>query len=130
MRHGGFSFSFALVTQVLVTAFLLVCVARRFRRRVLHLRSPKMGGKDVVKRIRRINKDNKPHEPVYDPELLPAGSIISVDVSTLLVPFVKSNEGSAQLTAIPLQSVTSVQDKLELIYLKKIVFGACQCHAI
>ena len=78
-----------------------------------------MGGKDVAKRIRRINKGKKPNEPVYDPELLPSGSIIAVDVSTVLVPFVKSAEGSAQATSVPVQSVTSVQDKLEVIYLKK-----------
>ena len=29
-----------------------------------------MGGKEVAKRIRRINKGKKIHEPVYDPELL------------------------------------------------------------
>ena len=80
-----------------------------------------MGGKDVAKRIRRINKGKKPHEPVYDPEVLPANSIIAVDISTLLVPFIKSQAGSAQVTSIPVQSATSVQDKLELIYLKKMV---------
>ena len=78
-----------------------------------------MGGKDVAKRIRRINKGKKPHEPVYDPELLPDNSIIAVDVSTSLVPFAKTNEGSAQATSIPQQSVTSVQDRWELIYIKK-----------
>ena len=78
-----------------------------------------MGGKDVAKRIRRINKGSKANEPVYDSELFPDGSIIAVDVSTVLVPFVKSAEGSAQATSVPIQSVTSVQDKLEVIYLKK-----------
>ena len=79
-----------------------------------------MGGKGVVKKIRRINKGKKPHEPVYDPELLPPGSIIAVDISTILVPFVKSNEGAAQANAMPKQSVTSVIDKLEVIYIKKV----------
>ena len=38
-----------------------------------------------------------------------------------MVPFVKSDEGSAQQTTIPTQSVTSVQDTLETIYIKKLV---------
>lgn len=78
-----------------------------------------MGGKGVGAKIRRLNKGKKPHESVFDPDELPEGSIIAVDISTMLVPFVKSDEGAAQQTAMPTQSVTSVQDKLELIYIKK-----------
>ena len=79
-----------------------------------------MGGKDIAKAIRKIHKKTKANEPVFDPELLPAGSIIAVDLSTILVPFVKSDAGAAQSTAIPTQSCTCVQDKLEVMYLKKI----------
>ena len=78
------------------------------------------GGKEVAKAIRRINKGKKPNEPVFDPELLPPESIIAVDLSTWLTPFAKSNEGAAQLTSVPLQSCTSVYDKLDVIYAKKI----------
>ena len=82
--------------------------------------APAPGGKGMAAEIRRINKGKKPHEPVYDPELLPAGSIIAVDISTILVPFVKSNEGAAQSNALPAQSVTSIKDKLEVVLMKKI----------
>ena len=83
-----------------------------------------MGGKNIAKKLRRINKGKKPHEPVYDPDTLPRESIIAADVSTLLVPFVKSNEGAAQSNAMPKQSVTCIQDKLEVIYIKKVApFG-------
>ena len=80
-----------------------------------------MGGKDVAAKIRKINKGGKPHEPVYDPDKLPADSIIVIDVSTMLVPFVKSDEGAAQQTTMPAQSVKSIQDKMETIYLKQVV---------
>ena len=76
-----------------------------------------MGGKGVAAKIRRTKKGKKPHEPVYDPELLPPGSIIAVDVSTMLVHFVKSNEGAVQANAMPTQSVISVVDKMEMIYI-------------
>ena len=76
-----------------------------------------MGGKNIASKLRSINKGKKPHESVYDPEVLPRGSIIAADVSTLLVPFVKSNEGAAQSNAMPRQSVTCIQDKLEVIYI-------------
>ena len=89
-----------------------------------------MGGKGVANKIRRINKGKKPHEPVYDPELLPPGSIIAVDISTILVPFVKSNEGAAQANAMPKQSVTSVIDidKLEVIYIKRLSPSVTNCY--
>ena len=54
-----------------------------------------MGGKGVGAKIRRLNKGKKPHEPVFDPDELPEGSIIAVDISTMLVPFVKSDEGAS-----------------------------------
>ena len=76
-----------------------------------------MGGKDLAKAIRRINKGSKANEPVFDPTLLPAGSIIAVDLSTLLVPYIKSSEGAAQMSAVPVQSCTCIQDKLESMYL-------------
>ena len=55
-----------------------------------------MGGKDVAKAIRRINKGKKRNEPVFDPELLPPGSIMASDLSTVLVPHVKTSAGAAQ----------------------------------
>lgn len=70
--------------------------------------------------IRKLQKGSKPNQPVFDAELLPKGSIIAMDLSTFLVPFVKSQEGAAQTTAVPVQSCTSVQDKLETIFLRKI----------
>ena len=79
-----------------------------------------MGGKDVAAAIRHINKGKKANEPVFDPSKLPPGSIIAVDLSTLLVPYVKTQSGTAQVTAVPLQSCTSIQDKLELMYKKKV----------
>ena len=78
------------------------------------------GGKGICKKIRKINKGKKPHEPVYDPAELPAESIVAVDVSTVLVPFVKSDEGAAQQNAIPKQSATSVMDRMEGLYVKKL----------
>ena len=75
----------------------------------------------MAKAIRRINKAKKPNEPLFDATLLPPESVIAVDLSTWLTPFVKSNEGAAQLTSIPLQSCTSVQDKLEVLYSKKVL---------
>ena len=75
----------------------------------------------MAKAIRRINKGTKPNEPLFDSALLPPESIIAVDLSTWLTPFAKSNEGAAQLTSVPLQSCTSVQDKLEVIYSKKVL---------
>ena len=45
---------------------------------------------------------------VHDPD---ADNIVAQDVSTLLIPFVKSKEGAAQSTAMPQQSVTCIQDK-------------------
>ena len=79
-----------------------------------------MGGKDLAKAIRRINKGSKANEPIFDETLLPPGSIIAVDLSTLLVPYIKSSEGAAQMSAVPVQSCTCIQDKLEAMYLKKI----------
>ena len=79
-----------------------------------------MGGKNLAKAIRRINKGSKANEPTLDPKLFPAGSIIAVDLSTLLVPYVKSKEGAAQTSAVPAQSCTCIEDKLEAMYLKKI----------
>ena len=79
-----------------------------------------MGGKQLAAAIRRINKGKKANEPVFDPALLPPGSIIAVDLSTFLVPFIKSDAGTAQLTSVPLQSCTSVRDKLEVMYTKKV----------
>ena len=79
-----------------------------------------MGGKNIAAAIRKIHKKSKANEPVFDPDVLPAGSIIAVDLSTILVPFVKSDAGAAQSTSIPIQSCTCVQDKLEIMYLKKV----------
>ena len=79
-----------------------------------------MGGKDLAKAIRRIHKKIKANEPVFDPKLLPEGSIIAVDLSTLLVPYLKTDAGAAQATAVPTQSCTCIQDKLEVMYLHKI----------
>ena len=78
-----------------------------------------MGGKQLAAAIRRINKGKKANEPVFDPALLPPGSIIAVDLSTFLVPFIKADAGTAQLTSVPLQSCTSVRDKLEVMYTQK-----------
>ena len=79
-----------------------------------------MGGKELTKAIRRINKGSKTNEPVFDPVLLPPDSIIAVDLSTLIVPYIKSNEGTVQMSAVPVQSCTCIQDKMETMYLKKI----------
>ena len=66
----------------------------------------------MVQKFTRLNTGGKPYESVYDPEELPAeGSIIAVDISTMLVPFVRSDEDASQQTAIPTQSATAVQDK-------------------
>ena len=78
-----------------------------------------MGGKDVAKAIRRKHKGKTPNEPVFQPEKLPSGSIIAMDLSIFLVNFVKSDEGSAQVTSSPLQSCTSVQDRLDFFYIKE-----------
>ena len=75
-----------------------------------------MGGKDVAKAIRRKHKGKTPNEPVFQPEKLPSGSIIAMDLSIFLINFVKSDEGSAQVTSSPLQSCTSVQDRLDFFY--------------
>ena len=75
-----------------------------------------MGGKDLAAAIRKLQKGNKPNQPVFNEELLPKGSIIAMDLSAFLVPFDKSQEGAAQTTAVPVQSCTSVQDKLETIF--------------
>ena len=79
-----------------------------------------MGGKNLAAVIRHINKGKKANEPVFDPAKLPPGSIIAVDLSTILVPYVKTQEGTAQTTAVPVQSCTSIQDKLEVMYKKKV----------
>ena len=78
-----------------------------------------MGVKDLAKTIRRINKGKKANEPIFDTEILTPGSIIAVDVNTFLVPAIKSNEVAAQISAVPVQSCTCIQDKLEALYLKK-----------
>lgn len=78
-----------------------------------------MGGTDVAKAIRHMHKGKTANEPVFKPEKLPRGSIIAMDLSIFLVNFVKADEGSAQVTASPLQSCTSVQDRLEYLYMKK-----------
>ena len=70
--------------------------------------------------IRHIHKKGKANEPVFDPELLSEGSIIAVDLSTLLVPYLKTDVGATQATAVPTQSCTCIQDKLEVMYLHKI----------
>ena len=75
-----------------------------------------MGVKDLTAVIRKLQKGNKPNQSVFDTELLPKGSIIAMDLNTFLVPFVKSQEGAAQTTTVPVQSFTSVQDKLETIF--------------
>ena len=54
-----------------------------------------MGVKHLAKAIRHINKGNKANEPMFDEILLPSGSIIAVDLSILLVPYIKSIEGVA-----------------------------------
>ena len=77
------------------------------------------GGNGVCKKIRRINKGEKPHESVYDPENLPANSTIAVDVSTMLVPFMKSDEGASQQNVMSIQSATSIMDRMESVYVKK-----------
>ena len=69
-----------------------------------------MGGKGVAATIRSINKGTNNMN-----QFTIRKSIIAVDTSTMLVLFVKSDEGVTQQTAIPIQSVISVQDKLELI---------------
>ena len=79
-----------------------------------------MGGKDLAAAIRRIHKKGKANEPVFDPEILPEGSIIAVDLSTLLVPYLKTDAGAAQSTAVPMQSCNCIQDKLEVMYLHKV----------
>ena len=43
-----------------------------------------------------------------------------MDLSTVLVPFLKSGAGSAQATVMPKQYCTYIQDKLEVMYLKKV----------
>ena len=78
-----------------------------------------MGGTDVAKAIRRVAKGKTPNEPVFQPEKLPTGSIIAMDLNILLVNCIKSDAGSAQVTSSPLQSCTSVQDKLEYLFIKK-----------
>ena len=78
-----------------------------------------MGGTDVAKAIRRIGKGKTANEPVFQPEKLPRGSIIAMDLSIFLVNCIKSDAGSAQVTSSPLQSCTSVQDKLEYLFIKK-----------
>ena len=75
-----------------------------------------MGGKDLAEAIRKLQPGDKPNLPIFESALFPKGSIIAMDLSTLLVPFVKSNEGEVQTTAVPVQSCTSVQDKLETIF--------------
>lgn len=75
----------------------------------------------MAKAIRRINKGKKANEPLFDVALFPPESIVAVDLSTWLTPFAKSNEGAAQLTSVPLQSCTSVEDKLEVLYSKKVL---------
>lgn len=78
-----------------------------------------MGGTDVAKAIRRTRTGKTPNEPVFQPEKLPPGSIIAMDLSIFLVKHIKSDEGAAQVTSSPLQSCTSIQDRLELFYIKK-----------
>ena len=82
--------------------------------------SAPMGGKDVAAAIRKLNKGKKPNEPVFDASVLPPGSIAAVDLSTILVPYIKSDECAAQMTAVPKQSCTSICDRLECMYLQKI----------
>ena len=89
-----------------------------------------MGGKDIAAAIRKIHKKSKANEPVFDPELLPAESIIAVDLSTILVSFVKSDADAAQSTCIPIQSCTCVQDKLEIMYLKKVKPREWDCRRL
>ena len=82
--------------------------------------SAPMGGKDVAAAIRKLHKRKKPNEPVFDASVLPPGSIAAVDLSTILVPYIKSDECAAQTTAVPKQSCTSICDRLECMYLQKI----------
>ena len=68
-----------------------------------------MGGKGICAKIRRLNKGKKPHEPIYDPDELPAGSIIAVDVSTMLVQSARKLQAARRATVFTKKMITQVR---------------------